>query len=262
MLLRELGEGRLEVHTLLPPGASPHTFEARPRDLRSLASADWVLRVGAGFDEWAAALMRATEREPHETVLLALPGLEALPRRHHDEAHGDELFDPHVWLDPVRVRDVVVPALVESLIHLDPGGAAGYRAAAPRFRAELDRLHAELTELFAASNPSFVSLHPAWAYLASRYGLREVGVVETVAGEAPSPRRLVSLVRESRAQHAQLVLVEPQIPTAIVRALAEELDAEIRSVDPLGNPGLPERSRYRALMLYNAGVIAGQRAVR
>ena len=257
MLLREIGGDRLSVHTLLPPGASPHTFEARPRDLRSVAAADWVLRVGRGFDDWAAALLQAAERTPRETVLLALPGLEPLPRgRHRDDLAHAGRWDPHCWLDPIRVRDVILPALLETLVGLDPGGEAFYRSRFERFRRELDVLHAELEVMFSSATPEFVSLHPAWAYLAARYRLREIGVVEEIPGEAPSPRRLVALVRESRARGAGRLLIEAQLPDAAALVLAEELDAELRVVDPIGNAAIPERSGYLALLRFNARAIA------
>ncbi len=258
MVLREIGGGRLSIHTLLPPGASPHTFAARPRDLRAVAAADWLLRVGAGFDDWAATLLRAAEGSPQQTVLLALPGIEPLPRHHrHGERGRGALWDPHCWLDPIRVRDALLPALLDTLLGLDPKGATTYRAGAERFERTLDALHSELERLFGGGAPDFVSLHPAWAYLAARYRLHEVGVVEEVPGEAPSPRRLAALVRESRALRVRRLLIEPQLPAAAARVLAEELDAELQLVDPIGNPAVPERSTYAALLRFNARAIAG-----
>ena len=39
LVARELGGDRVAVSVLVPPGASPHTFEPQPSDVRSLAQA-------------------------------------------------------------------------------------------------------------------------------------------------------------------------------------------------------------------------------
>ncbi len=267
MLVRELAGPRAAVHTLLPPGASPHFFAPRPSALRAAARADWVLRIGGRFDGWAQDLLALGGADPLETELLALPGLDPLPlQRAHDHGHeGDTRrpggadtagLDPHCWLDPIRVRDAVVPALVAALVALDPDGDASYRAAAERFRRELDRLDAELRTLFAPPEPAFLSLHAAWGYLAARYGLRALGVVEVVPGEAPSPRHLAALVRESKRHAGRLLLVEPTHHSPAARVVAEALGAETRLVDPLGDPRAAPRADYTSLMRFNARAIA------
>lgn len=260
MLLREIGEERLQIHTLLPAGVSPHTFEARPGDLRFVADADWILRVGGRFDAWAETLLRVGGRAPRETVLLALPGLEPIAiDDHRADRHALPAWDPHCWLDPVRVREVIVPALVATLVALDPDGASLYRARARHFADTLDELDAELRALLVVSErapAAFISLHPAWAYFAERYGLQQVGVVEHIPGEAPSPRHLVELVRASRAQGARQLLIEPQLPALAAQVLAEETHTELRLVDPLGDPAIPERARYGALLRFNAHAVA------
>lgn len=262
MILREIAGDRVAVHTLLPPGASPHTFSARPRDLRWIAEADWVLRVGGAFDGWAVTLLAAAPPVAKRTELLGLAGLEPLPLEHRhgpvaEAARGGDL-DPHCWLDPLRVRDVVVPALRAELQRIDPAHTEIYADRARSFRARLDDLDEELRALFAAETAPLVSLHPAWHYFADRYGLREIGVIERQPGEAPSPRALIDLVRRARAARVRQLLIEPQLPSSAAQALADELDASLVRVDPLGDPRVPERAHYSALLRYNARAIAGR----
>ena len=42
----------LEVELILPPGASPHTFEVTPSSIRNLKSTKVVYAVGHGLDDW------------------------------------------------------------------------------------------------------------------------------------------------------------------------------------------------------------------
>lgn len=258
MLLRELAVPQGRIHTLLPAGASPHFFAPRPSDLRAVATADWVLRIGGPFDGWADSLLAQSGRGARETVVLALPGLDPLPLVAHHGHHGEDAsaLDPHCWLDPIRVRDVVVPALTEELAALHPGGARRYREEGERFRRELDALDRELRRLFAPPAPAFHSLHAAWGYLAGRYQLRALGVVEVVPGEAPSPRRLGALIRGGRDDVGGPLLVEPSHHSPAAAVVAEALGAELRLVDPLGDPQDASRADYASLMRFNARAIA------
>ena len=46
---QELGGERVKVDVLVPPGASPHTFEPVPSDMVKLQRARLFLQVGAGW---------------------------------------------------------------------------------------------------------------------------------------------------------------------------------------------------------------------
>src|SRR2546427_9382734 len=58
-LVHQIGKEHVEVVTLLPSGASPHTFEPTPSQVRDLAHAEVFVCVGAGLDGWAAKLLAA-----------------------------------------------------------------------------------------------------------------------------------------------------------------------------------------------------------
>ncbi len=263
MLLRELAPPGLEVHALLPPGASPHGFEARPSDLRRVAGARLLVQIGGHYDGWAARLAAAAEVRPERLALLELPGIDALPAADpHAEPAGAGL-DPHLWLDPVRAAEVIAPALAAALARVAPEAHAeiGARLAAQQQR--LRALDAELRALFAAGaaeRRGFVALHDSWRYFARRYGLRELGAVLGVGAEEPTPRSLAALVRRARAQGGAELLIEPQLPAAVAATLARELEGRTRRVDPLGDPADPARADYASLLRWNARAFAAATA--
>src|SRR5512140_1844471 len=51
-LAREICGDDAPVIELLPPGASPHSFEASPRVVAEGSRASLVVRVGLGLDDW------------------------------------------------------------------------------------------------------------------------------------------------------------------------------------------------------------------
>ena len=244
LLVGAVGGDDVEAWSLLPSGASPHVFDPVPGDVARLASSSLFVRVGGGLDDWLEPLLDAAPRLP-VLELLRLPGLEPLAG------------DPHCWLDPLRVRDVIAPAIADRLRRADPGRASDFALRLDGLQKRLTALDAEIRATLAeASGRRYVAFHPAWRYFADRYDLIEVGVVMEFAGEEPTPRALVALIEAARAHELPAILVEPQMDPRVGRTLAAEFDAVTVTVDPLGDPSDPERASYEALMRWNARAFA------
>jgi ABC-type Zn uptake system ZnuABC Zn-binding protein ZnuA len=236
-LLEELGGERVAVSVLVPPGASPHAFEPRPSDLAALAGAGLFVAAGAGIDDWVARL--AVAEGPPPLVLL--------------EAIGRATPDPHFWLDPIMVRDRALPALEAALAGADPPGRDHYAERRRAFAHALTALDAEIrARLAGLSRRPLVPTHAAFGAFAARYGVSLLEPVQRRAAEEPTPRTLARLVEAAREGGAAAVLVEPQLPPAAVAALGETLGVPAVVVDALGDPRVPERGSYAALLRFDA----------
>ena len=234
-LLEELGGERVAVRVLLPPGASPHAFEPRPSDLAAVARAGLVVRAGASVDDWAA---RLAGQGPQPLLLLDAFGAAA---------------DPHFWLDPIGVRDRALPALEQALAAADPAGRAHYAERRRAFAHALTALDAEIRAgLAGVVRRPVVPTHPAWGGFAARYGIPLLGPVQHRGAEEPTPRTLAGLADTAKRGGAVAVLVEPQLPAAAADALAEALGVPAIVADPLGDPRVPERGSYAALLRFDA----------
>lgn len=336
-LVGEVGGERVKVDALVPPGASPHTFEPVPSDMVKLQQARYFVGIGGGFDGWFDKLLGAAPGTLERVTLIAAPNLKPLESDHrhdhghgrehaeertephrehgrghaearhghghghghghaeeraersrghghakeehghehtkaahdhghgekpHEEAHGHEEghaseehegADPHFWLDPIRVRDAVLPVLVEHLVEADPAGGEYYRRRADDFRQRLTALDAQIRRRLAmAEGRKFVAFHNAWRYFAERYDIEELGVVQEFAGEEPTPAEIARLVRGAREAGVRNIMVEPQLDPRVAQTIANEFGAGTVLVDPLGDSGDPARSTYEGMMRFNA----------
>lgn len=253
-LLARMAGGAVPVETLLPPRASPATWEAAPRQIRTLSRARGVVSVGAGLDAWVEELIPSDRDLPRLRITDGL----ALRATTHDhgpaEAHPEgEAGDPHVWLDPLLVRDRILPRMEAFLSALAPDHATGIGVRAAALADSLTALDAEIRAVLAeAPGRRFVATHDAWTYFAGAYGLESVGSVYERPGHEPSVRGLARLVRAARAAGLASVLAEPQLAATAARALAAELGVGVTVVDPLGGPGLDGRESYFEMMRFNA----------
>lgn len=248
--LKPIVAGRADVHVLLPPGASPHTYEITPADAKVAANATMLMYVDNSLDGWALPL-----QSPVRADLITLLPADKLLRfgEHSDDGHGHGSLDPHVWLDPDLMR-AGIPRLLSGLSWVDPGGMPQYQRNGDAFADELARLDEELATLLAPiKGRGVIQFHPALYYFLERYGIRTAGVVENIAGQEPSPRQIKELADLMAAEKVSVIVTEPQLPDAPVRALAEATGARIARMDPLG--GVPGRMTYAELLRYNANAL-------
>jgi zinc transport system substrate-binding protein len=237
-IARVLAGSAADVVVILPAGASPATFEPAPELVRRLAGARLVIAVGAGADGWGADLARAWGAR-----LVVLTQDMALK-------HGN---NPHVWLDPILVRDAILPHLADALIRVVPAAEESIRGRAAEYRDSLTTLDREIrATLSTVESRSFVATHAAWPYFAERYELRAVGVLYPAPGRELSPRELARLVGEARRAGVHAVFTEPQLGETGARALADELKARLGVLDPLGGPAVENRDSYETLLRFNA----------
>ncbi len=258
---RQVGGEQVEVITLLPAGQSPHAFEPKPRQAESLAQADLLVRVGLGLDPWAErAAQAAGSRIPHTLVLADLLPDDARPQTQHEsqhepteadhDHHHESGEDPHIWLD-IPLMQRYADALAAVFSTLDPDHAAVFSARATDYRTALDTLdHEYRTRLADLPNRSFVSFHAAFGYLAARYDLHEISLMDASGAEF-GPRRVEAAITFIREHKITTIFTEPGMPDDQLQAIARETGAKIARLDPLGNPDVPGCDSYLNLMRTN-----------
>jgi len=247
---------RGEVVALLPPGASPHTYELRPSDIRKVEQADAVFYGAANLDSWA---MKFDSRNKIELVQLIpeefvihFSGQEGAAE--HEESasshqHHAGAIDPHFWTDPLTIN-ALLPALVSKLCELDPSGADSYKKNAMLFSERLVLLSKQISEKMAPFRGMPIMLsHPFFQYYLKRYGLTTVALIESNPGKEPTPREIKQFIRIVNSEKVRLIFTHPQLPDRAAKLVAEATSVKIVELDPLG--GVAGRQNYDELLLYN-----------
>jgi ABC-type Zn uptake system ZnuABC Zn-binding protein ZnuA len=256
-MVQQVGGDRVRVDFIVPPGASPHTFEPKPSDMMKIHNAKLFVIVGAGLEFWAGKAVRSAGDSRLKVLTLSdgLPLLNGTDA--HDEVHRSRggSADPHVWLDPLLAKEMV-NSIAGALIELDPSRERYFRENAERFRAEIDRLDAFIAAKIRTFRiKDYVTFHSAWNYFSRRYGLRVLGVIEESPGKEPSPRHIAQLVNDVKRTGTRVVFAEPQFSPKIAEVIAREAGVKVLFLDPNGGPGLHGRESYVGLMRYNLSVL-------
>lgn len=255
-IARAIGGDLVSVQSLLPAGASPHTFEARPSHVRAAAEADLFLAVGGGLDDWSLRILADGRDAPpvvRAAEVVALAGLGLHP---FDDGHDHAGIDPHVWLDPLLVRDAIAPEVARRLIEIRPDLASRFEENLSRFQEELTLLDARISSLLDdVATRRIISFHSAWGYFARRYGLETAATVADFPGQEPSARWVAEVVRIARAHGVRVIFAEPQFSPKAAEAIAAEIGGDVLLLDPIGASDFPDRNSYVRLMEYNARMI-------
>ena len=234
-IVAAVGGERIEVETLVPPGASPHDYELRPSDLKKIREASFVAVVGAHLDDW---LYKAMGKDKPIFTLAQEEDLEE--------------GNPHVWLDPIMVKNQI-PRLVAFLSKLDPRGKPYYQSQGKTYMAQLEALTRRIRQLLdPLPCKEYIAQHGAWLYFGERFGLECLGVVEEVPGREPGPRRFMELISLVRSHPGVLLITDRGENPRIMEVLARDGGGILVRLDPLGDPRDPARSSLIDLLLYNA----------
>lgn len=229
-----------EVVTLIPRGADPHSFEASARQAAQLRDADLVIANGLGLEERLLDTLEAA-RGDGVPVLEIAPLVDPIPvgedaheeRHDEDDTHQDEgKFDPHVWMDPLRMVRAV-SEIAERLADVAPDVDWGVRAEA--YETRIREAHEEIESILAPvpeEHRRLVTDHESLTYFAARYGFAVLGAVTPGISTlgAPSAGDLSRLAEVVRDERIPAVFVEVSQTRRLAEALAREVGAEVEVV--------------------------------
>ena len=230
------------VQPLLPPGVGPHDFQFSPGDLRKLSQADLLIEAGLGLDSWLTKPLEQMKSSGPKVIIASagmdrqlIRGATGIHSGTGGEPRGAEnsSVNPHFWLDPILAMRAV-SNIAAALIAADSAHAVEYRANAAVYQASLLALDREMESgLAPLKERGFVTYHDAFPYLARRYHLNLIGVVEQTPDVEPSLHYLKQLVDAMRRQKARVIFTEPQFSPKLARQIAQDLGISVAELDPL-----------------------------
>ncbi len=229
-LVKEIVGEDFRIEVLVPPGASPETFEPTPRQFIGLNEAQLVFNVGL-LEFETALLDKIEDRTKIVDLSRGIVRIEGscahAGRNGSDHAHG---VDPHVWTSPRALQRMAENAY--EAIHARWPDSAKYTANHARLQEELRQLDLRTAEKIARSGIRyFIIYHPALTYYARDYGLRQEAV--EADGKEPSAKRLTALIRQARKDGIGRILYQSQFPVSVVETIARDIGAECAEIDPL-----------------------------
>ncbi len=262
---RQIVGDAADVTSLIPPGTNPHGYELTADATADLHRAKLLVMVGLNFDEWArrAVMSQGGAHAPIfemaeslDIKSAAVPAASpAAPHKHDAHDHDDDEDDrfgpnPHLWVDPVLMRQFV-EKLGPRLAELLPEHREQILKNTAALAADLQKLDTDYAaQLKPFAGRKIITFHNAFNRLAERYGITVAATLAPI--EAPGGLSVESVqqaVEVMRKQEIAAVFSEPLAPDTPIAITSHGLAVHI--LDDLGNPADPKRDTYQHLMRYN-----------
>ena len=279
---RNVGGDRVEVFSLMPADADPHSFRPGAQDVTRVADADLVISVGLSLEaEWLSKLLDNASLDSSRVIELgkSIDPIVIADDVHDDkkdhreededkEGHGEDheghgVADPHFWLDPLRVK-LAVALIEDQMSELDPDGAGQYRDRSETYMGKLDELHSwTLTQIKTVPNyrRRLATTHDGLRYFAELYGFILVGATfhGSIHGHDPSAEEIARIVDRIAEMEVPAVFVEAARSDSLASAIAEETGAVIVPGVRIGSLGPADSvaATYVDMLRSNVKVIVG-----
>jgi zinc/manganese transport system substrate-binding protein len=258
-VVKDLVGDAAAVQVLMPNGADPHEWEPSAKDIETLTNADLLVENGLGleggmtnaFAQAEAADVKRFVASDHVTVRRVGSGEGADPED-PDQAPGAE--DPHLWMDPLTVRDAM-DALAAQL-KSDLGSDVSSRADDLDTRlAALNDEAGAILGVFPSARRTLVTGHESLGYFGDRYGFQLIGaIIPSLSSSAePSAADLAALVEKIRASKVPAIFTELGTPPQVAEAIGRETGAKVVE---LNTHALPADGSYATFMKDMAAHVA------
>ncbi|WP_410174729.1 metal ABC transporter substrate-binding protein [Nostoc commune] len=233
-----------DVEILVPPGTEVHEYQATPENVRAIATANVLVKNGLGLEEFLEGTVKNAQNsklaeidaskgiKPLNEISPVVKTAKEEKGHSHDHAHAQG--NPHVWLDPVLAKQQVIN-IRDGLIAADPANKATYEVNATTYIKELESLDREFQQTLQ-KNPSctFITFHDAFPYLAKRYNLKQVAVVE-IPEDQLSPTDVQNAINAVKQYKVKALFSEPGVDNKLLTSLSKDLKLNLRTLDSLEN---------------------------
>ena len=234
------------INVMVKPGASPHNFEPKPSQMKSLVASKVYFLIGDATEKnWIEKFKQNAKNTLFVDTTIGVEKIEMAKHEHEevaqhdhkkdekDEEHDHSGLDPHIWLDPVLVK-IQAKNIYEAMIKIDSANSDFYKTNYEEFLKELETLDSNIKTILAPhKDKAFMVFHPSWGYFAKRYDLEQISI--EIEGKEPKPNELVELIEESKKHDIKIIFVSPQFSQKSAQAISKNIGANVVAIDPLSD---------------------------
>jgi zinc/manganese transport system substrate-binding protein len=216
----QLGGDRVQVTSIIAnPDTDPHDYEATAADARTIATAQYVIVNGVGYDPWAPKLVAANPASGRR--VLTVGQLVGVP----------DGGNPHRWYAPPDVAKVIDQVTADYKL-LDPKDAGYFDQQRHRFETQglagyhmlIDQIKQKYAGMPVGASESI------FAPLADALGLKlltPAGFLNAISeGADPTAQDKATTDHQIKARQVKVFVYNSQNATPDVRALVAQARAE------------------------------------
>lgn len=244
-IVKNIGGNKVDVYTVLPPGASPHTFELTTGSVKDLQGAKTIFTIGKGFDNY---INNVSDSVPGAKLYEVSKNVEFLA----GNAEEGEAVNPHYFLS-LENGKIITQSIADYLSQIDPQDRNFYQTNAATYIVKLDETAAQISkELSNLSSRDLITFHDAWPYFAKEFNLSMVATFEPFPGKEPTPKYLEDLAIKIKQYKIKVVFAEVQFSTDVIQQFVKDQGVKMYILDPEGRYSYIDLFKHNADIIYQA----------
>ena len=235
-----VGGEKVEVSIMVPPGASPHTYEPTPSQVAALARAKLYAKVGSGIEFELAWMDKLVAINEEMLVVDCSRGVQLIEMVGEDTHEGKEaeresdhhgVMDPHIWLSPRNVK-IMVQNVCDGLVQVDLSNKAYYEQNRDTYLQKLTKLDQDIRDgLSRVTNRKFMVYHPAFGYFAEEYNLTMLPI--EAEGKEPTAAGMAHLIEQAKEHNVKVIFASPQFNPQSAEVIAKAIGGRVVFIDSL-----------------------------
>ncbi len=231
---KQVGQDKVNVSLLIPPGIEPHDWEPTVNDLQEMHEADLIVINGIGFESWADDIDTVNSDviivDTSKGISLIIDD-DAL--RKDTDNFDRSTGDPHIWLNPIKAK-TQVQNILDALVSIDPENEKFYRQNAQSYQDKLDALDSKIRTELSSCNKDFIAFHNAFSYFAVEYGLNQHSIVNSNEPNiGPTLKTLETVINLAQTFDIDVVFTEETVDTRTSQVIANEIGARVLVLSPI-----------------------------
>ena len=246
-IMYNLTKGVDDVGLIMDQNESLHNYYLRPSKIKTIHNSDIIVLINRDFETFLKNVIATLNPKNNKVIEVSkIAGIELLEdiEGHHHGAHEEEhehehdhshshidLYDYHIWLDPIRVK-AISKAITANLIDEYPNNAEQYNNNLKSFLERLDELNKNIElKMKQIQNRQFIVTHNAYQYFIDRYKLSTPRAI-TIDHDHNIPiKEFLAIQEDIKQNKVQCIFEEPQFESKLIEKIKANTKVKIAKLD-------------------------------
>ena len=216
--IQNIAGNKANIHTMVKPGNSPHTYEPKPSNMLDIARSKVYFAIGIEFEKvWVDKF-----KNQNKNLIIS----------HLDKGITKINNNPHIWLSLTKAKQIA-KNILDTFIKIDPKNKQYYTNNYQKFIQHINNTDKKIKNILSKSpkNRAFLVFHPSWQYFAKDYNLEQIPI--QINGKNPKPKQLAQIISKAKRYNIKAIFVSKEFNEKIAYQIAQTIKAKVLRVTPL-----------------------------
>lgn len=238
---KEIVKDKKIVKSVYPRGGEVHDYEPYPKQIIAIADCDILFYIGLGLEPFIENALTTTFSNLKTIKVTDGLQLVEMDGTHvHGEGesnHEGEIYDTHVWLDPISLIGIT-NTILQELILIYPEYTEEFTNNANALVLELEILNNEFVEALmdeTITSKTIMVDHDAYAYWTFRYGINRIKLRSDNESNEVDAATLIEKINQAKELGIKYIIASKnETKSALFDQYLSNLNAEQEELHHLG----------------------------